>query len=69
MNKQELLSVMVKNGDRQIDLAEALGISKTRLSQKINEYRGAVFTQPEITAIRIRYHLTDAEVCAIFFNH
>ena len=68
MNKKELLSVMIKNGDRQADLAAALGLSKTRLCQKINEYKGAVFTQPEITAIRNRYHLSDTEVCSIFFT-
>lgn len=67
MNKNELMAAMARNGDRQIDLAEALGLSRTRLSAKINERNGAVFNQPEITIIRTRYHLSDAEVCKIFF--
>lgn len=67
MNKNELLAVMARFGDRQMDLAEALGLSRTRLSQKINEHNGAVFNQPEINIIRQRYKLSDAEICNIFF--
>ncbi len=66
MNKNELMAAMARNGDRQIDLANALGLSRTRLSAKINERNGAVFNQPEMKAIRVRYKLSDTEVCKIF---
>lgn len=68
MNKNEFLSVMKKNGDRQEDLAEAIGLSRVRLSAKINERGGAVFTQPEISAIKRRYNLRSEEIDTIFFN-
>ena len=67
MNKKELFAAMARYGDKQIDLAAALGLSRTRLSQKINEYNGAVFNQPEINVIRKRYNLSDTDVCNIFF--
>ena len=67
MNKNLLLSKMKLFGDRQEDLANALGISLSRTNAKINETDGAEFTQGEITIIKIRYHLTAEEVDAIFF--
>ena len=67
MLKQELRAVMIRNGDRQEDLAKALGISPTALSAKINGKR--VFTQPEIEKIALRYNLTAQEIQRIFFTH
>lgn len=50
MNKGMLMSVMCLNGDTQYKLAEALGISRTTLSAKINGR--ASFTQPEMSAMK-----------------
>ena len=68
MNKNELLSVLARFGDTQADLAGAIGISRTRLSAKINERDNASFTQPEIAMIKQRYQLTSGEIDRIFFN-
>lgn len=62
-----LVSKMKLFGDNQIDLANALGISLTRLNAKINETDGAQFVQREIATVRLRYHLTPDEVDQIFF--
>lgn len=67
MNKNMFISKMKLFGDTQSSLAEALGMSLSRLNAKINETDGAEFTQSEITAIKIRYHLTAEEVDVIFF--
>ena len=61
------ISKMKLFGDTQQILADALGMSLSRLNAKINETDGAEFTQSEITAIKIRYHLTAEEVDLIFF--
>jgi len=66
MNKGMLMSVMCLNGDTQCRLAEALGISRTTLSAKIN--CRASFTQPEMLAIKKRYCLTADEIEHIFFE-
>lgn len=66
MNKEMLMSVMCLNGDTQYKLAEALGISRTTLSAKINGR--ASFTQPEMSAMKRRYHLTADEIEHIFFE-
>ena len=68
MNAKLLKSKMVLYGDTQAELADALGLSQTRLSSKINEYQGAQFTQAEIKSIKERYALTDSEVTSIFFS-
>ena len=67
MNKQELESVMKRNGDTQESLANALCISRVALNRKINESNGAAFTQPEIQAIISRYNLSAEETENIFF--
>lgn len=65
MRNQALKAVMVLNGDRQEDLAEALKIQPSTLSKKIN---GVVtFTQPEIEKITLRYNLAAEEIQKIFF--
>ena len=67
MNKNMFVSKMKLFGDTQNTLAEALGISLTRLNEKINETEGAEFWQHEIKLIRNRWHLTPDEVDQIFF--
>ena len=68
MNKNLLISKMKLFGDTQKTLAEALGISLTRLNEKINGSNGAEFRMREITLIKIRYDLTAEEVDLIFFT-
>ena len=74
LNKQMLKSKMALYGDGIVELAQALGISTTRLSAKMNnkqvsdKVRPAVFTQTEIYIIMKRYQLTPEEVILIFFN-
>ena len=68
MQKDELISVMKKHGDRQEDLAKYIGISPQRFSAKINEKDGAEFTQGEIQKIKRKYNLTADQVDIIFFN-
>ena len=66
MNKNELKAVMAKHGDRQEDLAAALGMSSAVLSTRIN---GAIpFRQPEIEAIILRYNLNAEDIQRIFFT-
>ncbi len=67
MNKNLLESKMKLLGDTQSTLADAIGISLSRLSAKINEYEGAEFTQGEINSIKERYQLSADEVDCIFF--
>lgn len=66
MNKPLLRAEMMKYGDSQKDLANALGISLSRLNLKING--GADFRQAEILFIKDRYKLKPEEIDAIFFN-
>ena len=54
-------------GDRNEDLAEAIGISPQRFSAKLNGTGGAEFTMGEIRTIKDRYDLTAEEVNEIFF--
>ena len=68
MNKDKLLAAIKEFGERQEDLADAIGLSRTRLSAKIHGRNNASFTQPEIAAIKKRYSLSDVEVNEIFFN-
>ena len=67
MDKYKFAGIMIANRDRQEDLAKYLGISNSRLNAKINEYKGAHFTQMEIRAIVERYKLTAEQVMEIFF--
>ena len=67
LNKAKLRSHMVANNDTQESLANALGISLSRLNAKINEYGGAEFKQNEIAFIKARYSLKPTETDAIFF--
>lgn len=67
MNKNKLVGIMYANGDRQVDLANAIGISLQRFNAKINETDGAEFTQGEIQKIKERYNLKAKEIDEIFF--
>ncbi len=67
MNKALLMSQVVKNNDTQATVAEAMGLSASRLNAKINEREGAEFTQAEIQFFIDRYRLSPEEVSAIFF--
>lgn len=66
MNKPLMRAEMMKYGDSQKDLANALGISLSRLNLKING--GADFRQAEILFIKDRYKLKPEEIDAIFFS-
>ncbi len=68
MNKSKLLAIIKEFGERQEDLANAIGISRTRLSAKIHGRDNASFTQPEISAIKRRYSLSDTQLNEIFFS-
>lgn len=68
MNKLRLESVMRLHNDTGQSLSEYLGIARQTFSNKINETRGAEFTQGEIRAIKEKYRLTAEEVDSIFFD-
>ena len=61
------VSKMKLFGDTQTILAEALGMSLSRLNAKINEINGSQFRMYEIKFFRDRWQLTPEEVDAIFF--
>ena len=63
-DKNELRAEMARYGDRQEDLAAAMGISAVSLSAKINGDRD--FTQGEIALIAMRYSLTAEGIVRIF---
>ncbi len=66
MNKNELRAAMARYGDRQEDLAMALGITPSGLSARMN---GSVpFKQPEIEAVALRYKLNAKDIQRIFFT-
>ena len=66
MNKALLRSHIIKNGDTQEKLAEAIGISLSNLNAKLNE-SGTSFRLKEIELIRERYRLSPDEAALIFF--
>lgn len=66
MNSNMLKSVIVKNGDTQERLAEAMGLQTSALNQRIN---GKIeFRRNEINFIKNRYQLSADEVDVIFFE-
>lgn len=67
MNSKLFKAYMTNYGDTLAVLAEAMGISASRLSQKINEADGATFKQTEIALIIQRYSLSTDEAMQIFF--
>lgn len=66
MNPNKLKAKMKAHGDTQESLADALGISRTRLTAKINGVSD--FRQLEMLFIKKRYDLTADEVDDIFFS-
>lgn len=66
MNANKLRSVMALHGDRDKDLASALGLTPSRFSEKINGKND--FKKGEIIATQKRYNLTSEEVVAIFLS-
>lgn len=67
MNSRLLKGIIKMNDGSQSVLAEAMGLSLSRLNAKINETTGAQFNQAEIALIRERYKLTEKQVTDIFF--
>ena len=67
-NSKLLKSYIVRYDGTQEKLAEAMGISLSRLNAKINGTGGADFSQSEIAFIRMRYKLSNREVCDIFLQ-
>lgn len=68
MDKMLLRSYIVRFDGNQENLANAMGISRSCLSAKINEKNGAEFRQKEIEFISKRYQLSSDEICNIFFG-
>lgn len=68
MDKRLLRSKMVAFGDTSESLARFLGINKSSLSAKMNCYRGANFTQKEMSAIIGKYGLSAEDIASIFFT-
>lgn len=66
MNANLLKAKMKEFGDTQVVLAAALGISRSRLTAKINGVSD--FRQNEILFIKDRYALTASEINSIFFS-
>ena len=69
MNKNKLEAVMRLHGDTGTSLSDFLGIARSTFSAKINETKGAEFTQGEITKIKDKYNLKPDEIIEIFFDH
>ena len=67
MNKTELEIEMKRHGDTGKTLSSYLGISPGTFSMKLNETKGAEFTQGEIMAIVKRYNLSPERTSEIFF--
>lgn len=68
MNKRLLEATMKLNGDTGITLSQYLGISRSTFSAKINEKKGAEFTQGEIKCIKSKYFLSAEQVDNIFLQ-
>ncbi len=68
MNKELLKYYILQYDKTQKNLAEAMGISASTLNAKINNYRGAEFTEPELRFIMERYRLDVDEFNRIFFS-
>ncbi|MBO7710741.1 MAG: DUF739 family protein [Lachnospiraceae bacterium] len=66
MNSNLLKSMIVKNGDTQEKLAEAMGMAVSALNLRIN---GRIeFRRNEINFIKHRYKLSSEELDEIFFE-
>lgn len=68
MNTNALLAIMKLHGDRQADLAKALGLSLKCVNSKIHNRGGADFTRDEVEKIMRRYGMTAQDVEDVFFS-
>ena len=68
MDKRKLESIMKLHGDTGTSLAKYMGIARPTFSAKINETKGAEFTQNEILMIKEKYSLSPEDIDTIFFN-
>ena len=59
---------MVLHDDTQESLADAIGVSRGTMNQKINETNGRNFDQDEIRKLIDRWNLVPEEVVTIFFS-
>lgn len=67
MNANLLKAHLAKAGETQKSLADAMGVSLSRLNAKLNSTGGAEFNQTEILFIADRYRLCAQEIHDIFF--
>ena len=65
MDMNQLRSFMARHGDKQSDLAKALGLPQSALSARMNGHTD--FRQKEMEIIRKRYELSAESLQAIFF--
>lgn len=65
MNSAKLKGVIIAHGENQGILANAMGLSQSNLSDKINDKSD--FRKNEIKFICTRYKLTGQEIVEIFF--
>ena len=66
MNSNLLKATIIKNGDTQEKLADAMGLPTSALNMRIN---GKIeFRRNEIIYIKRRYSLSSDEVDSIFFT-
>ena len=68
MNKKLFEVQMVLHSDTQESLADAIGVSRGTMNQKINETNGRNFDQDEIRKLIDRWNLVPEEVVTIFFS-
>lgn len=68
MNKNLLESIMKAHGDTGTTLSRYLGMARSTFSAKINETKGAEFTQREIAKIKQKYLLSATKIDEIFFT-
>ena len=66
MNSKLLKATIIKNGDIQEKLADAMGLITSGLNMRINGH--IEFRRNEINFIKQRYSLTSEEVDEIFFT-
>ena len=66
MMKNELRSIMIKNGDTGNELAKALNISAPALSSMLNGKRA--FRLKDVAVISDRYALSGDDIKRIFFT-
>jgi len=66
MKSQILKGLIVAYDGSQQVLADAMGLSLSRLNAKINNWEGAEFSRSEMLFIKNRYHLSGEQFEEIF---